>query len=263
MELAVFLVAGAVVLGGALGVVLSRNPVHAALSLVASLFGVAVLFVAQEAHLLAAVQVIVYTGAIVVLILFVLMLLGVDEDEDIGTEPLTAQRPLAIIVGGLGLLGVIAVLLVPVITADSGGDAVAPAIDPTTGLPAVDPVTGQPIAQESDAPSPGFEDTTLTGAESQTAPLYVEVPVVDPETGLPEVDPLTGAPTGTERVETKSNIEVIGEALFTDYVYAFEVTALLLTIAVVGAVLFAKRVRDTQPLPEPDDNDEDDEAVRT
>lgn len=248
MELAVFLVAGAVVLGGALGVVLSRNPVHAALSLVASLFGVAVLFVAQEAHLLAAVQVIVYTGAIVVLILFVLMLLGVDKDEDIGTEPLTAQRPLAIVAGGLGLLGLIAVLLVPVIAADNGES-----VDPATGL-----------VTETEA---SFESTTLTGAESQTAPLYAEVPVVDPQTGLPDVDPLTGAPTGTERVETKSNVEQIGESLFTDYVYAFEVTALLLTIAVVGAVLFAKRVRDTQPLPEPEDEDEpegeDDEAVRS
>ncbi len=260
MELAVFLIAGAVVLGGALGVVLSRNPVHAALSLVASLFGVAVLFVAQEAHLLAAVQVIVYTGAIVVLILFVLMLLGVDKDEDIGTDPLTAQRPLAIIVGGLGFLGVVAVLLVPVMTAESTETVVTPVIDPATGQPAVDPATGQPIVDEQIGEDPSFEDTTLTGARSQTAPLYVEVPVFDPETGLPDVDPLTGVPTSTEQQATKSNIEQIGEALFTDYVYAFEVTALLLTIAVVGAVLFARRVRDTQPLPE--DEDEDDEAVR-
>jgi NADH-quinone oxidoreductase subunit I len=63
-----------------------RNPVHAALSLVATLFGVAVLFVAQEAHFLAAVQVIVYAGAIVVLFLFVLMLLGVDRAEDLSSR---------------------------------------------------------------------------------------------------------------------------------------------------------------------------------
>ena len=58
---------------------LSRNPVHSALSLVATLFGIAVLFLNLDAQLLAAVQVIVYTGAIVVLILFVMMLLGVDQ----------------------------------------------------------------------------------------------------------------------------------------------------------------------------------------
>ena len=55
-----------------------RHPVHCALSLVLTLFGVAVHFVAMEAHFLAAVQVIVYAGAIVVLFLFVIMLLGVD-----------------------------------------------------------------------------------------------------------------------------------------------------------------------------------------
>ena len=96
-DIITFTVAAIVVLVGAVGVVFSRNPVHAALSLVATLFGVAVLFVAQEAHLLAAVQVIVYTGAIVVLILFVLMLLGVDRVEDLRTEPLVGQRFLAIL----------------------------------------------------------------------------------------------------------------------------------------------------------------------
>ena len=74
----VFLVSGAICLGGALGVVLFRNTVHNALSLVATLFGVAVLFIAQEAYFLAAIQVIVYAGAIMVLFLFVIMLLGAE-----------------------------------------------------------------------------------------------------------------------------------------------------------------------------------------
>ena len=83
MELFVFVVAAAMVLGGAVGVVVRTHPVHAALSLVLTLFGIAVLFIAQEAHFLAAVQVIVYAGAIVVLFLFVIMLLGVDNAEDL------------------------------------------------------------------------------------------------------------------------------------------------------------------------------------
>ena len=78
MELVVFVLASAMVLGGALGVILRSHPVHCALSLVLTLFGIAVLFVAQNAHFLAVVQVIVYAGAIVVLFLFVIMLLGVD-----------------------------------------------------------------------------------------------------------------------------------------------------------------------------------------
>ncbi len=93
VEMFTFLVTGAICLGGALGVVLLRNPVHNALSLVATLFGVAVLFIAQEAYFLAAVQVIVYAGAIVVLFLFVIMLLGVDRSQQLGREPILGQRP--------------------------------------------------------------------------------------------------------------------------------------------------------------------------
>src|SRR5271154_7313997 len=94
-DVLVFAAAAAVILVGAVGVVVSRNPVHAALSLVMTLFGVAVLFIEQDADFLAAVQIIVYAGAIVVLFLFVIMFLGVDRSEDITVEPLVGQRPLA------------------------------------------------------------------------------------------------------------------------------------------------------------------------
>src|SRR3954463_13245727 len=108
MEMVVFLVAAAIVLTGALGVIFAKNPVHSALMLVMTLFGVAVLFVAQEAHFLAAVQVIVYAGAIVVLFLFVIMLLGVDRQEAVEVEELKGQRPLAV---GVGVLVLLLVLL--------------------------------------------------------------------------------------------------------------------------------------------------------
>ena len=99
MELLVFVLASAMVLVGGLGVVLRPNPVHAALSLVLTLFGVAVHFVALEAHFLAAVQIIVYAGAIVVLFLFAIMLLGFDKSEDLSIEPFPIQRPAAIVIG--------------------------------------------------------------------------------------------------------------------------------------------------------------------
>ncbi|HEY4409865.1 MAG TPA: NADH-quinone oxidoreductase subunit J [Acidimicrobiia bacterium] len=98
MEWAVFVVFAVAALAGAGGVVLSRKPVHSALSLVLTLFSVAVFFVLQGAHFLAAVQVIVYAGAVVILFLFVIMLLGIDQD-DVLDEPLAGQRPLAVIVG--------------------------------------------------------------------------------------------------------------------------------------------------------------------
>ncbi len=95
MELFVFTCASIMVLVGALGVIFRKHPVHAALSLVLTLFGIAVLFVAQSAEFLAAVQVIVYAGAIVILFLFVIMLLGVDKAEDLRVEPLASQRWIA------------------------------------------------------------------------------------------------------------------------------------------------------------------------
>lgn len=106
MELVVFVLASAMVLAGAVGVVAMRNPVHSALGLVLTLFGVAVHFVSMEAHFLAAVQVIVYAGAIVVVFLFVIMLLGVDTAEKLEVDPIPIQRPLA------GIIGVGTVLLV-------------------------------------------------------------------------------------------------------------------------------------------------------
>lgn len=103
VDAGVFVAGAVIVLTGAIGVVLARNPVHSALMLVMTLFGIAVLFVSQEAHFLAAVQVIVYAGAIVVLFLFVIMLLGVDREEDVTTEGLPFQRPAAIVIGVLSL----------------------------------------------------------------------------------------------------------------------------------------------------------------
>jgi NADH-quinone oxidoreductase subunit J len=97
VEVVLFALAAAVTLGGALGVIVARNPVHAALNLVAVLVAVAVFFVMQQAPLLAAVQVIVYASAVVVLFLFVIMLLGVDRRESLA-EPLRHQRPLALAV---------------------------------------------------------------------------------------------------------------------------------------------------------------------
>ena len=98
MTAVLFFVFAALALAGALGVVLSKNPVYSALLLVVTLVSVAVFFLMQDAQLVAAVQIIVYASAIVVLFLFVIMLLGVDRPEPI-IEPLPGQRVLAL---GLG-----------------------------------------------------------------------------------------------------------------------------------------------------------------
>ena len=89
MELFVFVAASIMVLAGAIGVVTRSNPVHAALSMVLTLFGVAVMFVSLEAHFLAAVQVIVYAGAIVVLFLFVIMMFDLRKNQPESKSNLT------------------------------------------------------------------------------------------------------------------------------------------------------------------------------
>ncbi len=156
----VLMAVGALV--GAVTIVAARNPVYSAMGLLGTLFSVAVLYVLQLAHLVAAVQVIVYAGAVLTLFLFVIMLIGVDKSED-WDEKLPYQRAL---VGGLG--GLIA-LFVGALTVSDDFDWVPAA--------------------------------TIT---------------------IPEA--------------TNGTIQAIAELLFTDWVLAFEATALLLTIAAAGAI---------------------------
>ncbi|GIU97328.1 MAG: NADH-quinone oxidoreductase subunit J [Actinomycetota bacterium] len=92
----VFWIFAPIAVAGAIGMLLSRNAVHAALFLVVNLFCIAVMYLLLEAPFLFAVQIIVYAGAIMVLFLFVIMLLGVDRGDDL-REPLIGQRPLAVI----------------------------------------------------------------------------------------------------------------------------------------------------------------------
>ena len=161
------------ILGGAIGVIILKNPVHAALGLVLTLFGVAVQFVAMEAHFLAAVQVIVYAGAIVVLFLFVIMLLGVDESIDLSIEPIPIQRPLAAVMG-VGLVGLL-------------GAAIVRAEDNLT----INPGSGIDVAEET-----GNND---------------------------------------------ANIQQLAQNLYGDHVFAFQLTSVLLIVAVAGTVLLTRK----------------------
>ena len=83
---------------GALGMILARKPVHSALCLAAVMISLAVQYAAQDAPFLFAVQIIVYTGAILMLFLFVLMLVGVDSADSM-VETIKGQRPLAVLAG--------------------------------------------------------------------------------------------------------------------------------------------------------------------
>jgi NADH-quinone oxidoreductase subunit J len=97
-ELILFFIFGALALAGGITVVAARNPVHSAMGLMLTLFSLAVFYVAQAAHFVAAVQVIVYAGAVMTLFLFVIMLIGVDKAENLA-ETIKFQRPLVAVVG--------------------------------------------------------------------------------------------------------------------------------------------------------------------
>jgi len=109
-ELITFIILAPLSVVTAVGMVLSRNAIYSALLLVVNFFCLAGFYVLLEAQFVAAVQVIVYAGAIMVLFLFVLMLLGI-EREEVLTETIRGQRPAAVLLT-LGLLvGIVAALL--------------------------------------------------------------------------------------------------------------------------------------------------------
>ena len=110
MERIAFDAAGAVAVLFALGMVAQRHPVKSVLSLVVSFFGLAVCYVMLSAPLIAAVQVIVYAGAILVLFLFALMLLNVQQEER-EKDPRPIQRwvgSIAIVVFGAAFVSILA-----------------------------------------------------------------------------------------------------------------------------------------------------------
>jgi NADH-quinone oxidoreductase subunit J len=103
-----------VMVAAALGILFARKAVHAALLLAVVMIGLAVLYLVQDAPFLFTVQIIVYTGAILMLFLFVLMLVGVDASDSV-VETIRGQRLAASIVGLLfGLLLVVGVAQVTV-----------------------------------------------------------------------------------------------------------------------------------------------------
>ena len=96
VELVLFIVFGIVAVAGGLAMVLHPNPVHGALGLMATMLSLAVFYVVNSGHFIAAVQVVVYAGAVMTLFLFVIMLIGVDKAEDT-SENLPFQRQVALV----------------------------------------------------------------------------------------------------------------------------------------------------------------------
>ncbi len=165
LSLLFFIIIGAISLAAAYGVVASRLPIHSALFLLAHFAMLAVLYITLDAQFLAATQVIVYAGGIVILILFVIMLIGSEQIENQGDY--RSWTPYVAMLLGLVLVSTLAYTLLT----QYGGGTVA------------------------------GSSTVLAG----------------------------GAPA------------VVGIALFTQYILPFELAAVLLLVALLGALLLARR----------------------
>ena len=170
MELIVFIVTAVIALIGAVAMLLTRNAVHSALFLLLTFGSMAVLYLLLQAPFLFAVQLIIYAGAIIVLFLFVVMLLGAERHEDVDDQ-MRWQRPLAIAMAAVLLAEVLYIF-----TRRNDLGALAPA-----------------------EPVPDF-----------AAPVEV------------------------------------AEALFTRYLFPFEVTSIILLAAVVGVVVLSRRATRVQ-----------------
>ena len=105
-ETVVFIIFAAVALVGAVSIIMAKNTVYSAMGLLATMFSIAVLYVVLDAHFVAAVQVIIYAGAVMTLFLFVIMLVGVDKPEAYGPQ-IPAQRIMTIVVA-IGFFAAIA-----------------------------------------------------------------------------------------------------------------------------------------------------------
>ncbi len=105
-ETIVFTIFAAVALVGAVSIIMARNTVYSAMGLLATMFSVAVLYVTLDAHFIAAVQVIIYAGAVMTLFLFVIMLVGVDKPDAYG-PPVPTQRIMTVVVA-IGFFAAIA-----------------------------------------------------------------------------------------------------------------------------------------------------------
>jgi NADH-quinone oxidoreductase subunit J len=167
MEQLFFYAFGVLAVAAAMMVILSRNPVHSVLFLVVTFFCLAGLFVLLDAHFLAAVQVLVYAGAIMVLFLFVMMLLNIKAVER------EFEKLLSLKILGAGAVFFLLAELLYVIR------------------------QGLPLGVKG-----GIESEILI---------------------------------------KEGNTRLIGKLLFTEYLLPFEITSILLIVAIIGAVVLAKR----------------------
>ena len=146
--------------------ILQRNPVMSAISLIGNFFALAALYLLLRAQFLAVLQIIVYTGAIMVLVVFVIMLLNLGDERGLAERPSLRSSVGTALAAGL-LLELVAILFLRT------GPGLPPAMHPSSG--------------------------------------------------------------------SQGTVEAVGTAMFGKFLFPFEITSLLLLVAIVGAVILAKK----------------------
>ncbi len=172
VEIVVFWVAAIAAVAGGIGVITARSAIYSALSLILTLGQLAVMYLLLNAQFIAAAQILIYAGAVMVLFLFVITLLGVQQYPFLGLH-LAGQRSLSVIFAGLLLAGVVFFV-----------------------------------------------------AEAPNA--------------------MTGAHHNFNAALNHGNVQAFGTQLFTTFVFPFEVTPLLLIVAMIGAVALGRRQGKTE-----------------
>jgi NADH-quinone oxidoreductase subunit J len=167
VETILFIILAAATAVTALLVILQRNPVKSAIFLILTFFSLAGIYLLLYAEFIAIIQILVYAGAIMVLFLFVIMLLNLEQEKRTPARD-RVQKVLGIFLGFV-LLGQIAVV---------------------------------------------FQATFFEGARGAFPP---------------------------EKVAALGNTEVVARLLFTDFLLPFEITSVLLLVAIIGAIVLAKR----------------------
>ncbi|MCX5916568.1 MAG: NADH-quinone oxidoreductase subunit J [Deltaproteobacteria bacterium] len=167
LETALFVILAVFTVVTAIMVIVQRNPVNSAIFLILTFFSLAGIYLLLHAEFIAAVQVIVYAGAIMVLFLFVIMLLNLEKEKR-----LVARNRL---MKGVGILLGVALLI-------------------QFGMV--------------------FQHVMLEGAKGKFPP---------------------------EKVAALGNTQVVAQLLFTDFLLPFEITSVLLLVAIIGAIVLAKR----------------------
>lgn len=255
-------------LGSSIAVLLFRNPLYSALSLIGDFFCFAGLYVLLSAHFMAVTQILVYGGAIMVLFLFIIMLLNLSE-EDLGPRRFSLHQILAAFVAtAVFVFAASAVLAVvdlgevhDTIVASAGqqddqmegADEEASSVEVESAIPglysfATEDAVQARYAGEIQSWADG-ESTYATDKYQRfddTKPFVVPPVLLEAQRPEPVVGP-DGEPVAARTSDERGTgsffgtVEPISLLLVNRFVVPFELTAVLLLAAIIGAVIIAKK----------------------